>query len=185
MKTKGQPKDWETAAEIVTRSINDMTGSHEFASMMDSNACQKVIFEEFEDIVELVFSSNSQMDNEILQEQFFDIAIAALCGYAYQKDISPKKASKIVREVVIGKQKMYGHGNIKRFGIPGITIRLNDKLERLKNLQRHGGPVLFEPIDDTWLDICGYAIIAIMWIEDWFLLEMRNNKQETSTNTGE
>jgi predicted outer membrane lipoprotein len=35
------------------------------------------------------------------------------------------------------------------------------------------------------LDICGYAIIAIMWIEDWFLLEMRNNKQETSTNTGE
>jgi len=77
-----------------------------------------------------------------------------------------------VLQTVIGKQRMYGHGNIARFEIPGITIRLNDKLERLKNLQKHDGPVLFEPINDTWLDICGYSVIALMWINRWFMLEL-------------
>jgi len=34
---------------------------------------------------------------------------------------------------------------------------------------------IFEPIKDTWLDIVGYSVIAIMWINDWFLLELKKD----------
>jgi choline dehydrogenase-like flavoprotein len=43
-----------------------------------------------------------------------------------------------------------------------------------KNLQKHDGPVLFEPIADTWLDICGYSVIALLWIRGWFMLELES-----------
>lgn len=181
MKNKdAKPRDWNTAALISLDAMYDMSGSPDFSLLPDSAACHEIIVQEFEDVVESLFHSESKPEDDILQEQFFDIAVAALIGYAYETQVSTKRAGKHVLQTVIGKQRMYGHGNIARFGIPGIAIRLNDKLERLKNLQKHDGPVLFEPIHDTWLDICGYSVIAIMWLNDWFMLELVDGSQETS-----
>jgi hypothetical protein len=41
-----------------------------------------------------------------------------------------------------------------------VAIRLNDKVERLKNLVKGEEPN-FESIDDTLMDIAGYAILAL------------------------
>jgi hypothetical protein len=87
-----------------------------------------------------------------------------------------------VFDTVVAKQRMYGPRNVVRFGLRGIVIRLNDKIERLKNLQHHQGPVIFEPIQDTWLDIVGYSVIAIMWIHDWFLLELKQDSTSKTNN---
>ncbi len=176
-----KPANWDSGAAIVINAIVDMTGSHEYSTLPDELACQEAIEARLDDIVEHVF--HGDQDQEIIEEQFFDMAIAALCGFAFSANVSHQKAASLVFETVVGKQKMYGHGNIARFEIPGVVIRTNDKLERLKNLRKHDGPVLFEPLQDTWLDICGYSLIAIMWVRGWFLLNLKN--QETSANSGD
>lgn len=48
----------------------------------------------------------------------------------------------------------------KEFGMTSVAIRLNDKVERLKNLVKGNEPN-FESVDDTLQDIAGYAILAL------------------------
>ena len=74
-----------------------------------------------------------------------------------------------VRAKVLSKQHDYGHSNILKGGEPGLVLRENDKMERLWNLVwvplvEGRGPAepQNEAIEDTWIDIAGYALIALM-----------------------
>ncbi len=55
----------------------------------------------------------------------------------------------------------YGPGNIAAFGEFGLTVRLSDKIERLKNLVRMENP-RNESLEDTYMDIANYGIIALL-----------------------
>jgi hypothetical protein len=128
----------------------------------------------FDYLVEEIFNSDGyELDGPL--EELGDIAAYALHAYSEIANISKSMAVNFIFDIIVEKQKMYGPKNIEKFGLRGIIIRLNDKIERLKNLQQHQGPVLFEPIQDTWLDIVGYSVIGIMWIHGWFLLEMKKD----------
>ena len=59
------------------------------------------------------------------------------------------------------KQRDYGSRNISEFGEMGILMRVWDKICRLKNLMGKENPKN-ESIDDSWLDMANYAIIAIL-----------------------
>ena len=59
------------------------------------------------------------------------------------------------------KQRDYGSRNISEFGEFGILMRVWDKICRLKNLMGKENPQN-ESIDDSWLDMANYAIIAIL-----------------------
>jgi hypothetical protein len=78
--------------------------------------------------------------------------------------------AKEIAEVVISKQRDYGHGNILAFGEFGVLVRANDKMERMKNLQKAQGEPSNESIDDTWIDLAGYSIIALMLRKGIFTL---------------
>ena len=71
-----------------------------------------------------------------------------------------------VAELVISKQKDYGQNNILDFGELGVLIRLNDKVARLKNLW--GKKPTNESLTDTWMDIVGYGLIALMLKDNSF-----------------
>ncbi len=62
----------------------------------------------------------------------------------------------------ISKHKDYGKDNILDTGELGIAFRINDKVKRLQNLLCNNRPPKNENIDDTWLDIAVYAVIAIL-----------------------
>jgi len=90
-------------------------------------------------------------------------------------DLSPNHADIILDffnyqidalEVFIHKQYDYGPSNVANFGDIGILIRLNDKIERLKNLMMSQSKVHNESIADTWLDISNYGLIGLMCAED-------------------
>ena len=68
------------------------------------------------------------------------------------------------------KQHDYGHGNINRFGLKGITVRLSDKIERYKNLE--GREAKNESTCDTLVDIVGYCVVALMYLDETFQLEL-------------
>jgi hypothetical protein len=62
------------------------------------------------------------------------------------------------------KHRKYGSNNIASMGKPGLVIRLNDKVQRLKNLVFNGEPdnAPNENELDTWMDIMGYAVIGLL-----------------------
>ena len=78
-----------------------------------------------------------------------------------------------IERTVIEKQKDYGQDNILAFGDKGIVVRLWDKASRLKNLVWNNKSPKNETITDTYRDIAGYAIIAIMLERGWFTLQLK------------
>lgn len=82
------------------------------------------------------------------------------------------KVADEVAELVISKQRDYGHDNINAFGELGLVVRTNDKIARLRNLQGKEG--VTEPRVDAWRDIAGYALIALMLDKGTFKLELKD-----------
>lgn len=60
------------------------------------------------------------------------------------------------------KQSWYGPQNIMAFGAAGITVRLSDKLARLKNLESLGLNPDEETVADTLIDMLGYGVLGVM-----------------------
>jgi hypothetical protein len=77
-----------------------------------------------------------------------------------------------VTDVLCSKQHDYGHHNISKFGTIGIMVRMSDKAERLKNLRLRDLSPQNESLVDTLLDILGYSVLALMWLDGTFMLEL-------------
>jgi len=73
-----------------------------------------------------------------------------------------------MREIFVQKNIDYGKGNILDTGEMGIVYRISDKLNRLKNLLLANKNPKNESIDDSWMDIGVYAVIAMMFRRKWF-----------------
>lgn len=87
-----------------------------------------------------------------------------------------RKVCSELAELVIGKQHDYGKANILDFGETGILIRSNDKFARLKNLIMNKKEPSNESVTDTWKDVAGYAVLALMLRNDTFKLPMEEKK---------
>jgi hypothetical protein len=95
------------------------------------------------------------------KNQIFDLSAAELSTL-----IMP------ISEILIRKQRDYGHENIARFGRTGLLVRTHDKVARLENLEAKQAPPSNESVVDNYIDVIGYSAIGIMWERSWFLLEM-------------
>ncbi len=60
------------------------------------------------------------------------------------------------------KQRDYGSANISAFGEKGLVVRMNDKVERLKNLVWKDKNPEHEKVEDTWVDIANYGVIGLL-----------------------
>ena len=71
-----------------------------------------------------------------------------------------------LNDIYARKNKDYGDSFGRSFAEYGMTmpcIRLDDKLQRLKNLTRNGSAsVNDESIEDTLLDLANYAIMTLI-----------------------
>ncbi len=77
----------------------------------------------------------------------------------------------------IKKHDDYGKGNILEIAELGIAFRISEKIQRLKFLLSSGKKPANESIEETWIDIGVYAVIAVMFRRGWFQkLEIRKKK---------
>lgn len=70
-----------------------------------------------------------------------------------------------LHKVLVSKQKDYGPYNISRApggAINGLLVRMNDKMERLKNLYYSDAEPQNEALEDSFIDIANYAVICLM-----------------------
>jgi len=79
------------------------------------------------------------------------------------------KVSSELQTMLIKKHHDYGVDNLKKFGELGILVRCSDKVERLNNIIKSGAAVS-ETNEDTWMDLAGYAIQALMMARGYFEL---------------
>lgn len=68
----------------------------------------------------------------------------------------------------VKKYKDYGKGNILDTGELGIAFRISDKLNRLKHLLANKQTPQNETIEETWIDIAVYGVIAVLYLRSWF-----------------
>ncbi len=69
-----------------------------------------------------------------------------------------------IKDTILIKNKRYGnsfHQTIEEYGIVALLIRLTDKLNRLKTAYKY-----HESMEDTLLDIAGYAILGLIELEN-------------------
>lgn len=81
--------------------------------------------------------------------------------------------------LVIDKQKDYGTSNILESpggAGNGIVVRLWDKISRLKNLVFNNLDPKNESIEDTYSDIVGYALVALMVQKGYFTLPLEKEE---------
>ena len=78
-------------------------------------------------------------------------------------------------EMFLSKHRDYGKGNILSNGELGIAMRVSEKVERLKHLLMSGQKPSNETIEETWVDVAVYAVIAVLYRRKQFQeLEVKN-----------
>ena len=88
------------------------------------------------------------------------------------------QAASDIADVVISKQRDYGHGNILKFGEQGLKVRMSDKMERIIHLMENAedGEVQNESLLDSFTDMAGYAIIDVMLNRGTFTLKLKEDQ---------
>lgn len=66
-------------------------------------------------------------------------------------------------EMFLKKHKDYGKGNILANGELGIAMRVSEKVERTKHLLVSQQTPTNESLEETWIDIAVYAVIAVLF----------------------
>ena len=73
-----------------------------------------------------------------------------------------EEVSKELQATLIKKNADYGNSSVKNGGSVGNYVRMSDKVSRLQNLLGKEGKTNYESVNDTWLDLAGYATIGII-----------------------
>ena len=76
-----------------------------------------------------------------------------------------EKITEEMKELLKYKNKTYGDNNITKIGKIGIVTRIEEKIERLKNMIEKNIEDS-ESREDTWKDIAGFGIIGVMLERD-------------------
>ena len=86
--------------------------------------------------------------------------------------INNKEIDNIMKQIkilLIKKNKDYGDMNILELGEEGIAYRIHDKTIRLLNIVKNKKKPKNETIEDTYVDLAGYAILGLMVKRNKFL----------------
>lgn len=73
-----------------------------------------------------------------------------------------EQVEKELMEMFLKKHKDYGKGNILSVKELGIALRITEKIERIKNLLIKGEEATNESVEETWIDIAVYGILAVL-----------------------
>lgn len=113
----------------------------------------------------------SRSDNTTLAIAAMSNAALLSLGVLESKGLLPDYED--LYNLLCRKQHDYGHENINNFGLIGVAVRICDKIARAENLRtRESNAVRNETVIDTYEDIIGYAVIALMLDAGTFNLQL-------------
>lgn len=161
------PTSWDAAA---SRAAADIEG-HELESQ-DTDELLEMLITVRDRMGELWVHRLGEYTTADTVELFLELGAIGLAGGS-----TPLPA---IVTTVIGKQRDYGTGNIARYGLTGLAVRINDKVERLLNLLGSDREPSNESVADTWLDVVGYAIVGLLLARNHFFLPLADHPKVPS-----
>ena len=184
-------ESWEEAASITVKELFSFISENQdlFADITrDVTLCNKVLGNDFVDNMRTIVDYMIEVRVWLYdQTTDFEVASSIANYWCILSVLSFLSLKQIDRDLdlneyrdwtlltVTKKQRDYGAENIAKFGLNGLVIRIHDKVARLENLIKKNSNPSNESFQDTLLDIIGYSIIAIKWINGTFLFPMSNN----------
>ena len=85
-------------------------------------------------------------------------------------------------ELFIKKNADYGN-SYKQYGLIGVLVRLQDKINRALNITKNGIQVKDESLRDTLIDLHNYAAMALMELESPILMLPKIQRSPTLDDT--
>lgn len=105
---------------------------------------------------------SKEIDVEELRLTLQDIIDVSLRAYVIYAGGHLAEVYATLQQTLIKKNADYGNASVKNGGSVGNYVRMTDKLSRLQNLLGKEGKINYESVNDTWLDLAGYATIGII-----------------------
>tara|TARA_R100000329_G_C7518606_1_gene182831 strand:+ start:91 stop:564 length:474 start_codon:yes stop_codon:yes gene_type:complete len=144
-------KTWNDYAEMYVNKV------WEYSDDLPNHSPTVSIRSTIDEMIDKFFMGNDQLDSPN-----YWLRLGALSVKSHDMD------KEFVARTLCEKQNDYGPENIARFMHKGIILRLHDKVARLENLLNNGIEAKNEAIDDTYMDIVGYAVIGLMLLDNSF-----------------
>ena len=144
-------KTWNDYAEMYVNKVWD------YSDDLPNHSPTVSIRSTIDEMIDKFFMGNDQLDSPN-----YWLRLGALSVKSHEMD------KEFVARTLCEKQNDYGPENIARFMHKGIILRLHDKVARLENLLNNGIEAKNEAIDDTYMDIVGYAVIGLMLLDNSF-----------------
>ena len=144
-------KTWNDYAEMYVNKV------WEYSDDLPNHSPTVSIRSTIDEMIDKFFMGNDQLDSAN-----YWLRLGALSVKSHDMD------KEFVARTLCEKQNDYGPENIARFMHKGIILRLHDKVARLENLLNNGIEAKNEAIDDTYMDIVGYAVIGLMLLDNSF-----------------
>ena len=144
-------KTWNDYAEMYVNKVWD------YSDDLPNHSPTVSIRSTIDEMIDKFFMGNDELDSPN-----YWLRLGALSVKSHEMD------KDFVARTLCEKQNDYGPENIARFMHKGIILRLHDKVARLENLLNNGIEAKNEAIDDTYMDIVGYAVIGLMLLDNSF-----------------
>tara|TARA_R100001509_G_C4871581_1_gene216895 strand:- start:317 stop:790 length:474 start_codon:yes stop_codon:yes gene_type:complete len=144
-------KTWNDYAEMYVNKVWD------YSDDLPNHSPTVSIRSTIDEMIDKFFMGNDELDSPN-----YWLRLGALSVKSHEMD------KEFVARTLCEKQNDYGPENIARFMHKGIILRLHDKVARLENLLNNGIEAKNEAIDDTYMDIVGYAVIGLMLLDNSF-----------------
>lgn len=166
---------WESAADLKLEQITGKWNNNLFRTITPEEAHAGI--GQFIDSLVVCYFDEPKFGLDDLERSFVGIGLWALAGWRVFTDATLDDLCSWTLRTLAERQRCYGKKNITRFGVRGLIVRMSDKYERLMNMWETGQKSAVEPIEDTYMDLLGYATIGLMLIDDVFELPLERDVQ--------
>ena len=133
--------------------------------LLEDNMLEQHTLEELNKIKSEILNSskiskfNIQINELNIGNILFKICWLSLSHFLYKKLYDYNTTIKTCRDIFRKKNKDYGNAFVD-YNVIGILVRMVDKINRIDNLKNNKPLVVDENIDDTFLDLFNYSVLA-------------------------
>lgn len=129
-------------------------------NMLKQNTLEELNIIKFEILNSANVSKFNIKINELnIGNILFKICWLTLSHFLYKNLYDYDKTIKICRDIFKKKNQDYGNAFVD-YNVIGILVRMGDKINRIDNLKNNKPEVVDENIDDTFLDLFNYSVLA-------------------------
>ena len=127
-------------------------------------------FNQLNNVINLLSGIGTKTEYKYSESPIYIVVLKCLRNLIYYFNFDLEDIVNTLESTLIKKNRDYGNSfdkSINRFGWVYAAIELNKKKDRLHTLLKNKSEPNYEGIEDTLLDIAGYCVLSLVYIENY------------------